>query len=159
MRTVKKLILRGIKKDVKRLDHLTAYDLALLNSENKLAEKIRPLNFFDKYFLMRSELTEFKYTNNDIYLILIFSVLFILKLIYLLRLFNFEVDQEKISKCRIMDIEDCVFDYVFFIFTAISSFLDILLVLIVFYFICFLKKIHKNKKIEEKNLIVKFLFK
>jgi hypothetical protein len=168
IKTIKKLILRGVKKEIKNKENLTAYNLAVQYNQNKIAEKLKTLTFIDKFCLMRTELMQFKYTYNDIYIIITYGIFFILKLIYLIRLFEYfenlidtnsntnfnnsniyynnnNLNDNEIKKCRIIEDNNCTFDMVFFIFTLTSLLLDLLLVFIVFYFICFIKKINFNK--------------
>lgn len=182
--TIKKLIIRGVDKSIKRNDNLTAYDLALQNNEFKIAEVLKKIGFFDKYICMRTELTSFNYTRNNIILIFIFTTLVVLKTIYLIKLYtNFPVDtnksitelmstkqnslnknfrnmiEEKIfsSKnkgCLILDSETCLFDLLFEIFTSLSIIIDFLIILSVFYFNCCFKS-RKELKIRERSLIVK----
>lgn len=182
--TIKKLIIRGVDKSIKRNDNLTAYDLALQNNEFKIAEILKKINFFDKYVCMRTELTPFSYTRNDIVLLLIFTSLVILKLIYAIKLFGeftskiinksyaFMYVEEKNSydilfnsnskedsvmlesHCRIMNADNCAFDIVFEIFILISIILDFSIILSIFYFNCCIRS-RRELKIRDKSLIVK----
>ena len=89
--TIKKLIIRGVDKSIKRLDNLTAFDLALQNNEFKISQILKKISFFERYLCMKTELTPFSYTRNDIILLLIFTSLVIFKLIYVIKIFgNFE---------------------------------------------------------------------
>jgi len=181
--TIKKLIIRGVDKSIKRNDNLTAYDLAFQNNEFKIAEILRKINFLDKYICMRTELTAFTYTRNDIVLLLIYTTLLALKLIYMIKLFGDFPSKENISTksflyrnanhnyniwmiknqssleviqsdCRIINAENCGFDLFFEIFIIVSVILDLSIILSIFYFNCFLRS-RRELKIRDKSLIVK----
>jgi len=181
--TIKKLIIRGVDKSIKRNDNLTAYDLALQNNEFKIAEVLKKIGFLDKYICMRTELTSFNYTRNDIILLFIFTTLIVLKTIYLIKLFgNFPVEinetikelistnqnssninfrrtiEEKIftqknNNCLILNSDTCLFDLFFEIFTSLSIIIDFLIIMSVLYFTCCIKS-RRELKIGEKSLIV-----
>ena len=104
LRTIKKLIIRGVDKSIKRKDNLTAFDISLKNNEIKISNVLKTLTFFDKYICMRTELVSFSYTRNDIILSIVFSTLCAIKTIYLLKLF-FKNNHDKIkdeNKCRVL---------------------------------------------------------
>ena len=161
--------------------------MALQNNEFKIAEILRKINFFDKYICMRTELTPFSYTRNDIVLLLIFTTLVILKLIYVIKLFGdfaFKVKNSTNSyiyieandnhnngnlrthshldginsDCRIIDAKNCLFDVFFEVFVIMSIVLDFSIILSIFYFNCCIRS-RRELKIRDKSLIVKYIFK
>ena len=179
--TIKKLLIRGVDKSIKRNDNLTAYDLAWQNNEFKIAEILKKINFFDKYICMRTELTPFNYTRNDIVLLLIFTTLVVLKLIYGIKLFgHFELKKNSYisqylyeeasyhneikkslniyskinSDCVIINAENCAFDVFFEIFIILSIIFDFSIIINIFYFNCCIRS-RRELKIRDKSLIVK----
>lgn len=179
--TIKKLIIRGVDKSIKRNDNLTAYELSLQNNEFKIAEVLKDINFFDKYICMRTELTPFSYTRNDIVLLLIFTTLIVLKLIYVIKLFGDFVTKKNIyliqylyeeaylnnqniktneflkktsTDCIIINAESCGFDIFFESVIVIGMILDLLIIISIFYFNCCIRS-KRELKIRDKSLIVK----
>ncbi len=166
-------------KSIKRNDDLTAYDLAIQNNEFTIAKVLKKLNFVDRYICMRTELTPFSYTRNDIILLLIFTTLIFFKLIYIIRLYcdfkekenssdyinkNKNIfynviisksSQDANSKCRLTDSNDtCTFDIFFEIFLILNLLLDLSIILSILYFNCCIKS-KKELKMRDRSLIVK----
>lgn len=170
-KTVKKMLLRGANKNLKNNEGKTAYDLANDMNNLEIAKILEKKNLIRKFICMESELLEFESSRNDLalfitlLLIIIFKLIYIFKIYYLIILIenkrhpNFNnhkspdegfnpLNREIIAgyvKCSLDD--NCVFEMVI---TFLSLILDIVVIVILIYFMCFMGDKHiksRNKKL------------
>jgi ankyrin repeat protein len=161
-RTLKKLLLRGADKNIKKFDGKTAYDLAIENNQIEIAKILQTKGFLRKYLCMESEIEAFIPSRNDLFLLVCLLLIIVFKFVYIVKIDYIVNTDPRFTNKKFDDLVYCLFDSQCIFETVItftSLIVDILILSIVFYFLCcdssmrpaYIKKIKNSNK----SIIVK----